>query len=89
MTVIGTRHGEKLHETLVSREERARSEDRERYFRVRADDRDLNYKKYFVEGEQRVSDLDDYTSENTHRLNVPAIKKLLSKLDYIAAELDA
>jgi len=89
MTVIGTRHGEKLHETLVSREERARSEDRERSFRVRADDRDLNYKKYFVEGEQRVSDLDDYTSENTHRLNVPAIKKLLSKLDYIAAELDA
>jgi len=89
MTVIGTRHGEKLHETLVSREERARSEDRERYFRVRADDRDLNYKKYFVEGEQRVSDLDDYTSENTHRLNVPAIKKLLSKLDYIVAELDA
>ncbi len=89
MRVIGTRHGEKLHETLVSREERARSEDRERYFRVRADVRDLNYKKYFVEGEQRVSDLDDYTSENTHRLNVPAIKKLLSKLDYITAELDA
>jgi UDP-glucose 4-epimerase len=89
MRVIGTRHGEKLHETLVSREERARSEDRERYFRVRADDRDLNYKKYFVEGEQRVSDLDDYTSENTHRLDVAAIKKLLSKLDYITGELDA
>lgn len=87
--VIGTRHGEKLHETLVSREERARSEDRDRYFRVRADDRDLNYKKYFVEGEQSISKLDDYTSENTHRLNVPAIKKLLSKLDYITAELDA
>jgi UDP-N-acetylglucosamine 4,6-dehydratase len=87
--VIGTRHGEKLHETLVSREERARSEDRERYFRVRADDRDLNYKKYFVEGEQRVSELDDYTSHNTHRLNVPAIKTLLSKLDYIKRELDA
>jgi UDP-N-acetylglucosamine 4,6-dehydratase len=87
--VIGTRHGEKLHETLVSREERARSEDRDRYFRVRADDRDLNYKKYFVEGEQAISTLDDYTSENTHRLDVPAIKELLSGLDYIATELDA
>jgi UDP-glucose 4-epimerase len=87
--VIGTRHGEKLYETLVSREERARSEDRDRYFRVRADERDLNYRKYFVEGEQRISDLDDYTSHNTHRLAVPAIKTLLSKLDYIKGELDA
>ena len=87
--VIGTRHGEKLYETLVSREERARSEDRDRYFRVRADDRDLNYRKYFVEGEQRISELDDYTSHNTHRLDVPAIKTLLSKLDYIMGELDA
>jgi UDP-glucose 4-epimerase len=87
--VIGTRHGEKLYETLVSREERARSEDQDRYFRVRADDRDLNYKKYFVEGEQRISELDDYTSHNTHRLNVPAIKKLLSTLDYITGELHA
>jgi len=85
--VIGTRHGEKLHETLVSREERARSEDRDRYFRVKADDRDLNYKKYFVEGETKISELDDYTSSNTERLDVPAIKKLLSKLDFIAAEL--
>ena len=85
--VIGTRHGEKLYETLVSREERARSEDRDRYFRVRADDRDLNYKKYFVEGEQRISELDDYTSHNTDRLDVPAIKALLSKLDYITGEI--
>jgi len=87
--VIGTRHGEKLYETLVSREEMARSEDRDRYFRVRADDRDLNYKKYFVEGERRISDLDDYTSHNTHRLDVPAIKKLLATLDYITGELNA
>ena len=87
--VIGTRHGEKLYETLVSREEMARSDDRDRYFRVRADDRDLNYKKYFVEGEQRISEMDDYTSHNTNRLNVPAIKTLLSKLDYIADEIDA
>jgi len=85
--VIGTRHGEKLHETLVTREERARSEDRDRYFRVRADDRDLNYEKYFVQGETRISELDDYTSSNTHRLDVPAIKKLLSSLDFISAEL--
>lgn len=87
--VIGTRHGEKLHETLVSREERSRSEDRQRYFRVRADDRDLNYKKYFVEGERKVSELDDYTSHNTEQLNVPAIKTLLTKVDYIAGELNA
>jgi UDP-N-acetylglucosamine 4,6-dehydratase/5-epimerase len=87
--VIGTRHGEKLYETLVSREERARSEDRDRYFRVRADDRDLNYNKYFIEGEQRISELDDYTSHNTRRLDVQAIKTLLSELDYIAGELDA
>lgn len=87
--VIGTRHGEKLHETLVSREERARSEDRDRYFRVRADDRDLNYKKYFVEGEQHISEQDDYTSSNTHRLDVPAVKKLLSSLEFIVAQLNA
>ena len=87
--VIGTRHGEKLHETLVSREERARSEDRERYYRICADDRDLNYKKYFIEGEQRISELDDYTSHNTQRLDVPAIKALLAKLDLITDARDA
>ncbi|MBI4535705.1 MAG: polysaccharide biosynthesis protein [Ignavibacteriae bacterium] len=87
--VIGTRHGEKLHETLVSREEMARVEDRGRYYRVSADDRDLNYKKYFVEGEQKISELDDYTSHNTRRLNVPEIKKLLLKLEYIRDELNA
>jgi UDP-N-acetylglucosamine 4,6-dehydratase len=83
--VIGTRHGEKLHEVLVSREERARSEDRDRYFRVSADDRDLNYEKYFVEGEQLISELDDYTSDNTRRLDVPAIKALLTTLNYLQA----
>jgi UDP-N-acetylglucosamine 4,6-dehydratase/5-epimerase len=87
--VIGTRHGEKLYETLVSREEMARAEDRGRYYRVCADDRDLNYNKYFVEGEQRISEQDDYTSHNTRRLQVPEIKELLSKLDYIVSELDA
>jgi len=87
--VIGTRHGEKLYETLVSREEMARAEDRGRYYRVSADNRDLNYKKYFVEGEQTISDLDDYTSHNTRRLNIQEIKALLLKLQYIKDELDA
>jgi len=77
------------HETLLSREERARAEDRDRYFRVRADDRDLNYRKYFVEGERRISELDDYTSENTQRLAVPEIKQLLMKHDLISGTVDA
>lgn len=87
--VIGTRHGEKLYESLVSREEMAKAEDMGRYYRIPADNRDLNYKKYFVEGEQRISELDDYTSHNTARLDVPGIKELLLKLDYIKEQLDA
>jgi len=87
--VIGTRHGEKLHETLLSREERARAEDRDRYFRVRADDRDLNYKKYFVEGEERVSELEDYTSENTRRLSIAEIKEVLTKHRLLEGAIDA
>ena len=87
--VIGTRHGEKLYESLVSREEMARAEDKGRYFRIPADNRDLNYNKYFVEGEKKISDLEDFTSHNTRRLDVPAVKKLLLRLDYIRAELDA
>lgn len=87
--IIGTRHGEKLYETLVSREEMARAEDRGRYYRVRADDRDLNYNKFFVEGEKRVSELNDFNSHNAMRLGVPEIKSLLLKLDYIKEKLDA
>ena len=87
--IIGTRHGEKLYETLVSREEMARAEDRGRYYRVRADDRDLNYNKFFVEGEKRISELNDFNSHNTERLAVPKIKTLLLKLDYIKGKLDA
>jgi UDP-N-acetylglucosamine 4,6-dehydratase/5-epimerase len=86
--VIGTRHGEKLYESLVSREEMAKAEDVGRYYRIPADNRDLNYNKYFVEGELRVSELDDYTSQNTRQLDVPAIKELLLKLDFIRQELD-
>jgi UDP-glucose 4-epimerase len=87
--VIGTRHGEKLYETLVSREEMARAEDTGRYYRVSPDDRDLNYKKYFVEGEQKISELVDYTSHNTRRLGVEEVQAVLEKLDYIRHELDA
>lgn len=87
--IIGTRHGEKLYESLLSREEMARAEDMERYFRVPADDRDLNYNKYFVDGETKVSDLDDYTSHNTQRLNVEEVKTLLMNLDYIKEEIGA
>lgn len=89
LRIIGTRHGEKLYESLLSREEMARADDMGRYYRVPADDRDLNYNKYFVEGETRVSSLEDYTSHNTERLNVEQIKALLMKLDYVRGELDA
>ena len=87
--VIGTRHGEKLYESLVSREEMAKAEDMGRYFRIPADNRDLNYKKYFVEGEQRISEFDDYTSHNTHRLDVQGVKEVLSTLDYVRGFLNA
>lgn len=85
--VIGTRHGEKLYETLVSREEMAKSEDMGEYFRIPCDTRDLNYDKYFVEGQEAVSKIEDYHSHNTHRLDVEGMKKLLLKLDYIREEL--
>jgi UDP-glucose 4-epimerase len=81
--VIGTRHGEKLYESLISREEMAKAEDMGRYYRIPADNRDLNYKKYFVEGETHISEVDDYTSHNTNRLSVSEVKSLLMKLSYI------
>ncbi|WP_338525657.1 polysaccharide biosynthesis protein [Pseudomonas batumici] len=87
--VIGTRHGEKLYESLISREEMAKAEDMGRYYRIPADNRDLNYKKYFVEGEQNISELDDYTSHNTERLDIAGIKELLLKLDFIQEQLNA
>jgi UDP-glucose 4-epimerase len=87
--IIGTRHGEKLYESLLSREEMARATDMGRYYCVPADDRDLNYNKYFIEGEPQVSSFDDYTSHNTDRLNVEQVKALLMKLDFIKDELNA
>lgn len=85
--IIGTRHGEKLYETLISREEMAKAEDMSRYYRIPADNRDLNYKKYFIEGESRISTLEDYTSHNTEQLSVAAIKDMLLQLDYVRNEL--
>jgi len=85
--VIGTRHGEKQYECLVSREEMARAEDLGRYYRVQADGRDLNYSKYFTSGEIEVTGHIDYTSHNTERLDIEAVKKLLLNLDYIQREL--
>lgn len=87
--VIGTRHGEKLYESLISREEMAHAQDLGGYYRIPADNRDLNYAKYFSEGEESISLLDDYTSHNTQRLNIEQIKELLLKLDYIKEELHA
>jgi UDP-glucose 4-epimerase len=87
--IIGTRHGEKLYESLLSREEMARAEDIGGYYRVPADSRDLNYAKYFVEGETEVSSIDDYTSHNTHRLDVEGVKQTLLKLDIIREAIDA
>lgn len=87
--IIGTRHGEKLYESLVSREEMARSEDLGGYYRIPADSRDLNYAKYFVDGEVEVSSIDDYTSHNTHRLDVEGVKRTLMKLDIIREAVNA
>jgi UDP-glucose 4-epimerase len=85
--VIGTRHGEKLYESLVTREEMAKAVDMGNYFRIPCDDRDLNYDKYFVEGQKDITDISDYHSHNTHRLNKQEMKELLLKLDAILADL--
>ena len=87
--IIGTRHGEKLYETLVSREEMARADDLGDYYRIPADSRDLNYDKYFLEGETEISEIDDYTSHNTQRLNVEQVKAVLMKLDTIREAVHA
>lgn len=87
--IIGTRHGEKLYESLISREEMAKAVDFGGYYRIPADNRDLNYNKFFSDGEERTSHLDDYTSHNTERLNVEQVQSLLLKLDFIQDELNA
>lgn len=85
--IIGTRHGEKLYETLLTTEERLRSEDMGQYFRVAADNRDLNYDKYFVKGEVHTQEEEAYTSHNTIRLDVEGIVKKLLTTDYVQGQL--
>ncbi|WP_376098450.1 polysaccharide biosynthesis protein [Roseomonas sp. CCTCC AB2023176] len=85
--VIGTRHGEKLYESLVSREEMARAEDMGGFYRIPADARDLNYDKFFSQGEERISVSEDYTSHNTQRMDLDEVVRLLRNLDYVKAEL--
>jgi UDP-glucose 4-epimerase len=85
--IIGTRHGEKLYETLVNREEMAKSEDMGDYFKIPADTRDLNYNKFFTEGTEAVSLADEYTSHNTQRLNIEETKELLLSLSFIRQDV--
>ena len=85
--VIGTRHGEKLYETLVTREEMLRAEDMGDYYRIPCDTRDLNYDKFFTEGSEDVAKLSDYHSHNTRRLDVEGMKALLLKLRFIQEDL--
>jgi UDP-glucose 4-epimerase len=89
LRIIGTRHGEKLYESLISREEMAHAKDMGGYYRIPADNRDLNYAKYFSEGDQGISSCDDYTSHNTTRLTVNQVKELLLKLEFINEQLNA
>jgi UDP-glucose 4-epimerase len=88
ITTIGTRHGEKLFETLISREEMAKVIEEEKYYRIPADNRDLNYAEYFSRGSGEISNMEDYTSHNTSQLNVDEIIKLLSKMDFIKDSLN-
>jgi UDP-N-acetylglucosamine 4,6-dehydratase len=87
--IIGTRHGEKLYESLISREEMAKAEDMGAYYRIPADNRDLNYSQYFSQGKKTISEQVDYTSHNAKQLSVAEVKKLLLSLDYIKEKLDA
>ena len=85
--IIGTRHGEKLYESLVSREEMAKAEDMGKYYRIPADNRNLNYDKFILDGQPEANDVDDYTSHNTERLTVETIKELLLSLSYVQTEM--
>jgi UDP-N-acetylglucosamine 4,6-dehydratase/5-epimerase len=85
--IIGTRHGEKLYETLVNREEMVKAEDLGNYYRIPADTRDLNYNRYFIEGRSEIAQAEEYNSHNTHRMDVEETKQLLLKLDSIREDL--
>ena len=86
--IIGMRHGEKIYETLVTKEELQRADDMEDYYRIRLDDRNLNYRKYFTEGDLEEASIEDYTSHNTQRLGVKEVEELLLSLPKVKAELD-
>ena len=85
--IIGTRHGEKLYESLLTREEFANAEDMGSHYRIKADNRDLNYGKYFEEGDSKVTEMEEYHSHNTYRLSDVELKNILSDLEYIKNEL--
>lgn len=86
--IIGTRHGEKLYETLVNREEMTKAEDMGLFYRIPADNRDLNYNRYFIEGETQIAQMEEYTSHNTHRLNLEETMQLLLKLESVQKDLE-
>ena len=86
--IIGTRHGEKLYETLCTREEMLKAEDMDAFYRIPADNRDLNYARYFSEGEEDVAEIEDYHSHNTEQKNVEGMKKLLLELDVVKEALN-
>lgn len=88
-SVIGTRHGEKLYESLLTREEMVKAEDMGEYYRIPADNRDLNYANFFSEGEVDMNTIEDYHSHNTERLDVEGMKKLLLKLDFIKSQVQS
>ena len=85
--IIGTRHGEKLYETLVNREDMVKAKDLKDYFRILADNRDLNYEHYFSEGEHLINQLEEYHSHNTSRLDLEGMKNLLLKLPIIRKDI--
>ena len=85
--MIGTRHGEKLYETLVTREEMVRAIDMGDYYRIPCDTRDLNYDKYFTKGNEEVSKVEDYHSHNTRRLDVEGMKELLLRLRFVREDM--
>jgi UDP-glucose 4-epimerase len=87
--IVGTRYGEKLYESLLSREEKAIAEESGNYYRVPNNNSDLNYEKFFTKGQIKISSFDDYTSHNVKRLNIKEIKKLLLTLDFVQKELNA
>jgi UDP-glucose 4-epimerase len=85
--IIGTRHGEKVYETLLTKEEFLKAEDMGNYYRVPSDTRDLNYDKYFIQGDEKLSTIEEYNSHNTYRLNISEVKEKLLSLQYIQDEL--